>query len=157
MLDIEALKQKLKIDKSRLDDEVAQQPMLFYEIAEQFEQASAEADFAKEQLATADAGLDGKIRIDLSRSEDRITEAMVRNGVQLDKKHEAAFKSYIEAKTRAGELAALKDAFRQRGFMLRDLVGLHSASYFEQSSMNADKAQYRERRRIIAEARDARE
>lgn len=154
-MQIDELKKLLAIDKANLDDEVARQPMLFYEIAEKCEEASAQADTLKEHLASVDAGLDGEIRQDLDG--EKYTEAMVKNQIILDKAHVEAYKQYLSAKTTAGKLTALKDAFKQRGYMLRDLASLYSASYFEQSSIQADRARYEDRRRILAEARSSKD
>jgi hypothetical protein len=151
MIKIEELKKQLAISRHNLDEEVANQPMLFYEIAEQYEIAAAEADAAKEELATTDARLDTVGREVLAEKYDKVTEAMVRNYVQTEHNHDSAFRAYLNAKERAGKLAALRDAFKQRGYMLRDLASLQSASFFETTSLQ--NGQYQERRRIIAEAR----
>lgn len=155
MNDAATLKNRLKIDKSSLDREVTEQPMLFFSVAELYEEAAAERDMLKEELATVDAELDGVIRAKLG--DKKVTEAVVKNGVQLNPKHEKAFQAYLEAKTKAGRLASMKDSFQQRGYMLRDLASLYVASYFEQSSVqgtnNTDTARYNSHRERLAQAR----
>jgi hypothetical protein len=132
--DIAELKQYLKINKHRLDEELEEQPMLLFQISEAFVQASAERDMLKEQLATIDATLDGKARTKLERTQDKVTEAMVKNAVQTSADHEAASAAYLRAKNQADLLAALKEAFHSRGFMIRDLCSLYTANYYEQGS-----------------------
>ena len=151
------LKAKLAINKAALDDEVSRQPILFFEIAEEYTQAAAERDACKEELTTVDAKLDGQVRTDLARGDNKVTEAMVRNSVQMHKEHQEAFDTYMAAKTNADVLGSLKEAFIQRSYMLRDLASLYVNSYYEQSSVqgtnSTDKAQYQATRQRIAEAR----
>lgn len=137
------LQQQLAIDKSVLDDEVIRQPVLFYTISEQLTDAIAERDAAKEELATVDADLDDQWRRKLAKkdSKARVTEAMVANHVITSLEHEKAFDIYLKAKTKADKLLALKEAFQQRSYMLRDLVSLYSANYYEESSIKPTKAQ----------------
>ncbi len=160
MTNPETLKERLRIDKSQLDREVSEQPMLFFDVAEAYEEAVAERDGLKEALATIDAELDGAVRVKLEKRHDKYTEAMVKNGVQLDPKHEKAFQAYIDAKTRAGKLESMKEAFKQRNYMVRELASLFVASYFEQSSIqgtnSTDRAVYEEQRQRLARARKSR-
>ena len=134
MTDIAELKQYLRINKHRLDEELEEQPVLLFQISEAFVQASAERDMLKEQLATIDATLDGKARTKLERTQDKVTEAMVKNSVQTSHEHEAASVAYLKAKNQADLLAALKEAFHSRGYMIRDLCTLYAANYYEQGS-----------------------
>lgn len=158
-MEIDALKSRLAINKSGLDDEVSQQPMLYFEVSEAYVEAAAVRDACKEELTSIDAVLDGEVRTALARSEEKVTEAMVKNSVQSHQKHQDAFDTYMTAKTKADLLAALKEAFAQRGYMLRDLAQLFMASYYEQASMGAgslDKAKYQKTRGRLAGARAGR-
>lgn len=154
------LQDQLAIDKSVLDDEVIRQPVLFYTIGEQLTDAAAERDAAKEELASVDADLDGVWRKKLAKTSTRVTETMVSNHVITSAEHETAFKAYLAAKTRADKLLALKEAFQQRSYMLRDLVALYSANYYEESSIKPSKAQeashYAANRARMSNARVAR-
>jgi adenylate kinase family enzyme len=142
--DIAELKEYLKIDKHRLDEELEEQPMLLFQISEAFVQAAAERDMLKEQLATIDANLDFDVRSDYG--DKKYTEAMVKNEIQTDKKHDTAMLKYLDAKKQADLLAALKEAFQSRGYMLRDLASLYTANYYEQGSAkptnNTNRATY---------------
>ena len=157
---LEQLKGSLAIDKSVLDDEVIRQPMLFYAVSEQLTEALAERDAAKEWLATEDASLGVQWRAKLEKAKIRATEAIVTSHVQTDPRHTKAFDEWLEAKTKADRFLVLKDAFIQRSYMLRDLVALYSANYFEASSMKPTKmqeaSQYANNRARISSAREAR-
>jgi hypothetical protein len=155
---IEQLKKFLEIDKLSLDDEIIRQPSLFYSVSEAYVAAVGERDTLKEQLASTDAEIDGEIR---SNAKTRVTDTAVKNLVQCDKDHEKAFKAYIAAKVKADQLGALKEAFQQRGYLLRDLASLYVANYFDHSSIQGtssqDKTIYEARRRTLAEARQRRD
>lgn len=160
LLTLADLQQQLAIDKSVLDDEVVRQPVLFYTISEMLTEALAERDGAKEDLSSVDADLDGEGRKKLAKLFDKVTEQMVKNYVQTSAAHESAFNAYLDAKTKADKLLALKEAFQQRSYMLRDLVSLYSANYYETSSMKPTQAQeashYASNRARISNARVAR-
>lgn len=157
---IETLKDSLQINKNALDDEVIRQPQLFFAVAEKYVEAAAKRDTLKEALTSIDAELDGKVRIMLEKAAEKTTEAIVRNAVQVHKDHEKAFNLYIQAKIDADALGALKEAFIQRSFMLRDMCSLYVSSYYENASIQAnsasDKAVYKEKRTRMADARGAR-
>lgn len=154
------LQAQLAIDKSVLDDEVIRQPVLFYTISEQLTDAVAERDAAKEELGAVDAELDGVWRKKLAKIHAKVTEKMVENHVITSAEHEKAFNAYIASKTKADKLLALKEAFQQRSYMLRDLVSLYSANYYEETSIKPSKAQeashYAANRSRISNARAAR-
>lgn len=150
----------LTIEKLALDDEVINQPTLFYMVSEQLTLAMAERDAAKENLANVDASLYSKWRLKLSKIKNsRVTDAEVNNQVQCSQEHEEAFNQFLTAKTQAEKLIALKEAFQQRSYMLRDLVALYTANYFEDSSLKPTKAQeasqYKSNRIRVALAREA--
>lgn len=159
-LSLSDLQAQLAIDKSVLDDEVIRQPVLFYTISEQLTDAIAERDGAKEELNAVDAEMDAHWRKRLARTHDKVTEKLVSNFVQCSKEHEDAFKVWLTAKTKADKLLALKEAFQQRSYMLRDLVSLYSANYYEEASVKPSKAQdashYAANRARMSNARAAR-
>lgn len=138
-LTLAEMQASLAIDKSVLDDEVIRQPVLFYTISEQLTDAIAERDAAKEELNSVDADLDAHWRKKLSKV--KTTETLIHNHVQVSQEHEKAFDIWLKAKTKADKLLALKEAFQQRSYMLRDLVSLYSANYYEDSSIKPSRAQ----------------
>ena len=155
-MELDKLKSLLAIDKASLDDEVSKQPMLFFEVSEAYIEAMAERDACKEELASVDAGLDSKVRKKLEKASEKITEPMVKNAIQIDKEHQEAFDTYMEAKIKADKLSVLKEAFDQRRSMLSSMVQLHSTSYWQQSSFG-DKVIYTQTRQKLADARSNRE
>lgn len=154
-IDLVEFRKYLQINKHALDDELIQQPSLFYEVSEAYVQAAAERDAAKEALACADAKIDGIIRD--RESDNKITETMVKNEVTLHPSHIKAFSSWLDAKLLADQLQAMKEAFQQRSYMLKDLASLYVSNYFENQSVRADAqsdaAIYRKRRERLGDAR----
>jgi len=143
-----------------LDDEVVKQPVLFYNISEILTDAIALRDGTKEELAAIDAEMDGVWRVKLAKINKKVTEKMIQNGVQNSPEHEKAFQAYLKAKTYADKLLALKEAFQQRSYMLRDLVSLYSANYYEASSIKPtqtmEASHYHANRVRMSNAREAR-
>lgn len=135
------LQQHLEIDKTALDDEVMRQPSLFYKVSEALTDALAERDGALEELSYVDAEQALKGRKELSKAGAKVTDAMVKTYVQVSVEHDKAFNAWLQAKARADKLQALKEAFNQRSYMLRDLVTLYSANYYESTSVKPTRAQ----------------
>jgi hypothetical protein len=155
LIKIEEFRRYLEIDKSALDDEVVRQPSLFYEVSEAYAEAAAARDQFKEQLAGIDAELDKRFRKDGVKA----TEGQIKAQIQSYRAHQEAFDDWLDAKETADKLQALKDAFQQRSYMLRDLVSLHNANYFEESSLKTtatqDQVVYHQRRARLRAAREA--
>jgi len=154
-VDIDEFKKYLKIDKQALDDEVMQQPGLFFEVSEAYAQAVAERDALKEELSVTDADLFHAFR---ARNSERATDTYIKGQVQVAPDHQKAFTEWLEAKEHADRLAALKDSFFQRSEMLKTLGRLHASNYFEQTSVremkSTDAMVYQRRRERLALQRE---
>lgn len=153
--DFEKFRGYLSIDKNALDVEITQHPELLFRVAEAYITAAAERDASKEMLAMTDAEVDAEVREELEG--EKVTEAIVKNRVQIHKKHIAAWAAFTEAKQQADVLGALRDSFSTRGHMLRDLVQLHVAQYWENTSVTGTDPTYKRQRVRLAEARQSRE
>jgi len=156
MIEIEEFRKYLLIDKLSLDDELAHQSELFFKVSEAYINAMDMRDNMKEGLATVDALLDGEIR---AKSE-KITEAQVKSQIQVHVRHQNAFTAYLDAKTTADRLGALKEAFGQRAYMLKDLCALIVSRFYETNSVQgtnaSDTIAYQQRRKRLAIAREKR-
>ena len=147
----------LELDKNALDQEISQHPDLLFKVAEAHVEAIAERDSLKEQLATVDATLDAKIRLELDNAGEKVTESIVKNQVQSHPLHKSAFDDYSAAKKDADVLGALRDSFNSRGHLIRDLAQLHMAQYWENTSVTGSDPVYRRQRAQLAQARERRE
>lgn len=131
------MKEALIIDKDNLDVELVGQPQLLQSAGECSAKATSLKDGAKLTLDTTMAEADTRVREKMEFEDERITEPKVEKAVLIDDKVQAARKAYIKAKQWEAELSSLKDAFTSRGFVLRDLVQLWTASFYSDSSVNA--------------------
>lgn len=138
--ELDELRQKLEIDKHSLDDEIVRQPQTFFEISEAAVKATARRDFCKEEVKRIDADLAAYHRKKIEKSGTRATDSAVASAVAADPKHHAAVDKYIKASQKAELLNALKEAFSQRSYMLRDLSALFIANYFEKTTITNSAA-----------------
>lgn len=148
----------LQIDKNALDEELVRHPDLIFRVGEACAEAIAERDSLKEQLAVTDAELDAVVREELK--DEKTTEAIVKNRIQVHPKHTAASDAYLNAKEKCDILAALREAFSAKGYALRELCQLYLANYYSQDSIKSeapDAVVYKRRRQQLAEARERRE
>lgn len=154
---IDEFRKYLAIDKTSLDEAVIHQPELLYQVSEAMIIAISRRDSLKEELSTADSEVEIDIREVFDKKGTKVTEAAIKALVQTDKIHIDAFKAYLSSKEEADKIIALKEAFQQRGYMLRDLCQLFVANFFESGSLRGtnaiDQTVYQERRKLIGEER----
>lgn len=143
----------LVIDRNALDTMLVEQPSLFHRYADAHATAVSQRDYLKEQLAQLYAKLDARIRRDNSGS--RITEKFIESEIAIDPDYVAATDELLQAKQSALQMEAAKEAFGQRGWVLRDLTALYIAGYWSQNSVGSravtDVAVDERRRRIGVE------
>ena len=142
--DMDELRGKLIIDKHSLDEEIEQQAETYYEIAEQAVLAKSRMDQAEEDLNQTKAELDGIVRREAEEAEDKITEGGVKAAIIQHKKYKRASAGALAAREEYEKLSALKDAFRQRSSMLRDLVELHVSGYYTERSIRGTAGKHTE-------------
>ena len=136
-IDMEDLRKKLLIDKHSLDEEIEHQAEVYYEIAEQAVLAKSRMDAAEEELKQIQAQLDGVVRREAEEAEEKITEAGVRAAVIQHRDYKKSSQNALKAREEFEKLSALRDAFRQRSSMLRDLVELHVSGYYTERSIRS--------------------
>lgn len=144
-------KDQLKIDQYALDEMLIQQAMLYFTAAQQATFKSQDADVAKDALNTAKADAYQRIRDGCITGNVKFTETLLANDVALDSEVLKAHAAFTKAKFEADEASALRDAFSQRSFMLRDLVQLQITGYFMKNS--GGEAEHTVRRERIRRAR----
>jgi hypothetical protein len=156
MIDVNELQNCLPIDKLNLDEELIKQPVLFYQISDEYARLCQLRDTKKEILADVDAELDSQLRMNNS---EKLTENKIKNMVQMHPAHKEAFIAFNEAKYQADRVAAIKEAFHTRAYMLRDLVQLFITGYFQDDSVkdttSTSELKYSANRVRLAETRKA--
>lgn len=134
--DFEYYRGKVEIDKHNLDRCLSEQPALFLDIADEYALARSRADEKKDALKRADA----ERALSIREGSEKITEKTVEAKVLISKAHNRAYAEYIEAEREAERWLALKETFQQRGYVLKDMVGLFVAGYFQEASTSGGKA-----------------
>lgn len=128
---LEALESALRIDDTDIDRCLMEQPDLFYQTAIAAERAVSVRDEAKLRLEQKMAELDRSVREKAAAEEEKITEAGIRNKLMTLPRIKELNAAYLEAKEKAGKWAALKEAYRERSFMLRELVSRQIAQWHD--------------------------
>lgn len=125
----EELEFSLKIDPDDLDTCLVDQPGYFYHVAEQVAHANARRDTIKLELEEKTADLDKEVRKNALNAEEKVTEGGIQNRLRTMPAIQTLQRKYLDAKTEADRWAALKEAYQQRSFMLRELVALQLANF----------------------------
>lgn len=119
------LRSKLSIDKDDLDEALVEQPDLYYHVADAYVTAVAERDSAKLNLEQATAVLDEQFRKQAIEDEEKMTEAALRNKITSAPRIQVLEKELLYLRAEADRWQALKEAYQQRSFMLRELVAMY--------------------------------
>ena len=127
---LDDLQANLKIDKNDLDNELIKQPTHYYRVAKEFANAVARRDAAKLELSREAARLDREIRQEARDAKEKITETEVLKLVQEHEDYGWAMQGFQDAEKEVNLLQALKEAFTQRSYVLKDLVGLWTQGYY---------------------------
>jgi len=122
------LEGNLRIDQDNLDECLVEQPGFFYHVAEEVANANARRDTLKLELEELMAEEDGKLRSAAARAEEKVTEASIQNHLRTLPTVQAAQRKYLAARTQSESWAALKEAYSQRSYMLKELVALYLAN-----------------------------
>ncbi len=134
---LKQFRRRLMIDKFGLDTEVQQQPVRFFDVAEQCSEAAAIRDKAKKELADAESEAAGRIR-KIYREDKKLTESRVKELIRTDKKYIRTYTEFLHAKREADRWDNLKEAYIQRASMLRHLVGLYLSNYYTADAISGD-------------------
>jgi hypothetical protein len=150
---------KIKIDRDDLDGELVRQPSLFLEVAQDYAQAVSVRDGLKEALESTRASVDLRIRKQVAEMDRKVTEATIKAEVETERVYAKAVRAYLTAKEAADQLLAVREAFGQRAFVLKDLCVLWVAGYYSTSAVkgkdpaSVQDAAYERRRATMAQAR----
>ena len=94
----------------------------------------AERDKAKEELARKKSTAYLQLKRGYSDRGEKITETALCEEVLLDQEYSDALRTYHDLCSKTEEASALKEAFVQRAYVLKDLVQLHGFGYFMATS-----------------------
>lgn len=146
--DVHELEAALRIDEDGLDEALTEQPELFYRVSKAYAIEASRRDAAKQAVQDAEAEADVDARADVADQGKKTTETEIKALVQTDKRVVAARRRFAELAESTAKLAALKEAYQQRSYALKDLAGLYVANYYTASEhTNARRTINEERRR----------
>lgn len=129
------LKEKIKLDKYRLDENALEQPTLSAECSENWAKAMFERDKAKENLEIVTAKTGKRIRENPEKyGIDKITEKSIQEAMVIDKEYREASDKLIQAQYNVNVLSSAKEVIDHRGRALRVLADLYTANYFSASA-----------------------
>lgn len=120
----------LQIDENAMEEALLAQPDSYYKVSKRLALVISRRDAAKQELAEVEARADAKIRRDAELAEEKITEREVKSQKRLDTDVKTAGSNVLTLNYHVGELTALKEAFQQRSYALKELVALYIANYY---------------------------
>ena len=152
---------RLRINRNKLDDELSDQPQLFWEVSEAFADCVRVRDGFKAALAELWAQLSLDQRLAMDAEGLKVTEKAIDARVQTNPKRVVREHQYLEAKAQADWWGAMKEAFTQRSYALKDMVALYIAGYFgdvtpKRTGSQLSDQQHEERKTVMAEQRQDR-
>lgn len=124
------LEEGLQIDEYALDDALVTQPDSFYRVSKQLALLISRRDAKKQELAEEEAKADAELRETAVKHKDKVTETEVKNMIRLDRDVQKVSTEFLDLNREVGELTALKEAYQQRSYVLKDLVQLYIANYY---------------------------
>ncbi len=145
-----ALKDRIQIDRDKLDLAVVEQADLYMDIADQHVLAVSRRDGVKEELARYDAGTASSLRA--AAKDGKITEGTIKELILLDEGRKPLSTRYEGFKFEADLWSALRDAAEQRMRMLRELVSLYQVGYYTDKVAHGVSREGRDR--LSASAKD---
>lgn len=137
------LQQGLKIDKTELDEASIVQPELFFRVSDRLALAQSRRDAVKQWIDVVEARVDGEVRARAIANEEKLSESAIRSRITLDAEVIAANNDLLRLNHAVMEVQALKDAFQQRSYVLKDLTQLHSTGYFQDNGPRARASEQR--------------
>lgn len=124
-LSLDELRARLVIDKSDLDRELVHQAELFFHAGAGVALRTSRRDAAKDRLRHAQADAAARSMKRQTKAGARATVATASNEAESDPEVVAARSDVAKLTKAVEEWIALRDAFAQRGWMLRELCSLY--------------------------------
>jgi len=129
--DVDEYHANLAIDKDDLERCLMEQSESFYHVARESVYAVARRDAAKYDMESLEALLGQQIRLEAAEDKVKLTEGAVAERLAILPDIQKVNKQYLEEKAHAEAWVALKEAFQQRSFMLRELVALRLRQHYD--------------------------
>jgi len=131
--DYTEFRQRILIEKNKLDSAAEEQARIFLEVCERHVHAVSVRDAAKDELGRSDAINARTERARLIAAGEKSTEAIINDFVLLHPEHERMVATISAATAAADRWYALRTAFDHRMRMIRELVSLYASGYWTNS------------------------
>jgi hypothetical protein len=148
---IDSISGSLRIDETKLDRSIIEQPEMFHRVADALAHATDMRDLLKETVARVDSQVAEEVRQDFDREGRNYTKDVISDAVLTSRAHKDAYEDWQGAKVAASRLQALKEALEDRSRMLGLLVRLFATDYFGSSPEHTvdDNSTHRYNRQAI--------
>jgi hypothetical protein len=144
--DFAELEAGLHIDENGLDDALMEQTELFYRVSKEYSLLVSRRDAAKQNVDEVKAEVDLQYRQDARNENEKVTEKEIEAKVRMDKDVVAAIDAHLKLNRAVGVYGALKEAYQQRNYVLKELSGLYVANYYGDVTHSSAKSAMLERR-----------
>lgn len=120
----------LRIDPDDLDSCLVSQPELFREAGDAVSLANSRRDGLKLEVKETEAELFLAFRRKALNDGEKATEAYIEAQITISPRIKKLQREYLAACTEAENCTVLKDAYKDRSFMLREEVAMHLARFY---------------------------
>lgn len=131
---ISEYRKMLRIDRNSLDTELEEQPEIFATVSDLAALSRSKKDEAKGAIALVEAEVENVIRRRALKEKKTVTDKAIRAKVATDERVLDQQKRYLDLSLQTERLDQLKEAWRQRNYMLRELSSLFIAGYYQSHS-----------------------
>jgi len=152
VITIKEARKLLAIDRDDLDTAIMDQPVVYAEVALKRVEAESRRDRAKDSISLAESRAYIRLR---TNAEKGTSETELKFRVQKESSVVEAHDDYRKHKEDAAQWLAVEEAFRQRGFMLRELARMWAAEHYESDSVSGQLKQHKKDRVRVQEATKA--
>ena len=134
-LALESAEECLQINRSCLDQELADQPSMFSTISMEYVTHLSVRDECKEAVERLEKQVEVSTRRAAAETGTKMTESAIASEVKLNADVIKARDAYLDAKEKAERWGVLREAMLQRAHVLKDLAHLATSEYTMDASV----------------------
>jgi len=139
------IREKLQIDKFRLEECCQEQPGLYREVGELFVLAKSDAKRLKDKVEYVKSDLMVAIRANPAKyGIDKVTEGAIASTIILQKEYQGILTEANEADELASTLQIFLSSVEQRKSMLKDMTSLFIHNYYSDTDLSSESARIQE-------------
>lgn len=139
VMSLEKLRAYLAYDTDGISEEVTRHPELYEHVGQGLAQATARHDRLKYDLELEEARVAKAAREDAVGGEKKPTDKAIETEVAATGSVQLLKRKLLDAKAEVSQWAALKEAWTQRSYMLKESVSIYLARMTGSSSVTAPR------------------